>query len=168
MHLIQIHCRGCDKEIFICRSCWRGQVYCSEACRIVSQCESHRKAQKRYRESPKGKRKRNELEQRRRMRMKIKEGKNKKVKKNRKSVDDEGTTVQKKVVKFPPGVEKPQVVEVESIGGVTIKAKKNLDRRVQCHLCGCIGMLVDKFPRRGYSYSSSSSVKHAMSQRMNV
>lgn len=37
---------------FICRPCYRGQVYCSEECRRVSRREQRRKANRRYQQDP--------------------------------------------------------------------------------------------------------------------
>lgn len=46
----QLFCRldKCRAMFFICRPCYRGQVYCSEACRSVSRREQRKKANRRY------------------------------------------------------------------------------------------------------------------------
>ena len=39
---------------YICRSCYRGQAYCGEACRTKAQLQQHRKANKKHQDSPEG------------------------------------------------------------------------------------------------------------------
>ncbi len=53
--LIRIECRRCAQIFNVCRSCWRGQAYCCQKCRLTAQKEAHRKAQKKYRQTLKGK-----------------------------------------------------------------------------------------------------------------
>lgn len=53
--LIHIECRRCAQHFYVCRSCWRGQAYCCQQCRKAAQREARRKAQKKYRQTPKGK-----------------------------------------------------------------------------------------------------------------
>jgi len=50
----QLFCRGggCGLMFFICRSCYRGQAYCSERCRQESRQEQRRKANRRYQQDP--------------------------------------------------------------------------------------------------------------------
>jgi|SaaInlV_200m_DNA_3_1039701.scaffolds.fasta_scaffold03768_1 hypothetical protein len=77
--LIQIECKCCHQNFFLCRSCYKGQIYCCEYCRGTAKKIAHRKAQNKYRTSEKG-RKANKIAQRRR-RIKI----------NKKSVADRGS-----------------------------------------------------------------------------
>lgn len=44
----------CWRQVVICRSCDRGQVYCSGACSARSRSERRREARKRYRRTEKG------------------------------------------------------------------------------------------------------------------
>ena len=54
--LKEICCKYCGCTFYLCRSCWRGQVYCpGESCRKVCQREMHREAQRKYRHTEKGK-----------------------------------------------------------------------------------------------------------------
>lgn len=53
--LIRIECRHCGQIFYVCRSCWRGQAYCCQECCQAAQKESHRKAQRKYRQTSKGK-----------------------------------------------------------------------------------------------------------------
>ncbi len=88
--LIQIKCKTCHLVFYLCRSCFRGQIYCGEKCRLISVKVAHRKAQSRYRTSVKG-REANRLAARRR-----------RIKKREKSVADEGSTPQFKNVMMSP------------------------------------------------------------------
>ena len=45
----------CKCKFYVCRSCWRGQVYCTKSCRKICQREMHREAQRKYRHTEKGK-----------------------------------------------------------------------------------------------------------------
>ena len=55
MLLISITCRWCDFSFFLCRSCWRGHAYCCDACRTAGKLQNRREAQRRYRQTEKGK-----------------------------------------------------------------------------------------------------------------
>lgn len=48
-------CRKCNQWVTICRSCYRGQVYCSKSCSKQARKESQKKSQEKYRKSKKGK-----------------------------------------------------------------------------------------------------------------
>lgn len=48
------HARGCAALFYICRACYRGQRYCSEACRQVSRREQRRAANRRHQQSLEG------------------------------------------------------------------------------------------------------------------
>ena len=78
--LIKIRCKRCGSIFYVCRSCFRGQVYCGDRCRKASQDVAHNKAQRLYRQTEKGREAHREGERRRR------------IKKNEKNMDDEGTT----------------------------------------------------------------------------
>jgi len=78
--LKEIKCRWCGKVFFVCQACWHGQAYCSEHCRNTAQKKAHNEAQKRYRQTVKGKKAHQEGERRRRLGL---------LKKN---MDDRGTT----------------------------------------------------------------------------
>ena len=67
--LLQIPCRWCGSIFCICRCCWRGQTYCRAGCRRAAKLYAHRKAQRRYRRTFKGKKTHREAERRRRMRI---------------------------------------------------------------------------------------------------
>ena len=48
------NCKRCRSQVIICRSCDRGQVYCSKACSARSRTERRREARARYRRTEKG------------------------------------------------------------------------------------------------------------------
>ncbi len=52
--LRQLFCRGsdCGVMFFICRSCYRGQVYCGDGCRHRMRREQRRRANRRYEQDP--------------------------------------------------------------------------------------------------------------------
>ena len=47
-------CRGCNAVFCICRSCDRGQRYCSPDCRFLALREQRRRANRRHQHSPEG------------------------------------------------------------------------------------------------------------------
>jgi hypothetical protein len=53
--LVEVYCRFCGMRFFVCRRCWRGQAYCSKECRRQGRLAVHREAQRRYRQTRKGK-----------------------------------------------------------------------------------------------------------------
>lgn len=61
---IQRKCFCCGNIFFVCKSCWRGQRYCSIECRQKSRKEKLRIYQKKYNRSTKG-RESNRLRQQR-------------------------------------------------------------------------------------------------------
>lgn len=134
VRLIEIQCRWCSEIFYICQSCWRGQAYCSEECRSASKRKAHQEAQKRYRKTEKGKKAHREAENRRRM------GLSKKIKKN---VDDRGSKFQSSYSKIETST---SFGDEEQIGS----AVNSSLRFGRCHFCGSFGVIVDRFPRRGY------------------
>ena len=115
--LKEIRCKHCGGIFYVCRRCWRGQVYCGDRCRKICQRESQREAQRRYRRTEKGKKTHRDYEQKRR------------IKKNKKTVADEGTTPQEAC-----DIEHPQ-------------RPRN---RPRCLFCGLSGIVVAQFSRRAY------------------
>ena len=115
--LKEIQCKHCGSIFYVCRSCWHGQVYCGDRCRGVAQHEAQREAQRRYRQTEKGREAHRQAERRRR------------IKKNEKTVDDEGST---------PQLPRDNV------------HSKLPGKEIRCHFCGSYGVVVKDFPRRGY------------------
>ena len=125
--LILIQCRWCDFQFCICRSCWRGQAYCCDQCRRAAKLKNKRKAQRKYRQTQKGKKNHCEAENRRR------HGNNQRKPKNM----DDATS--------PP--RHPWAMKV-------LTRIRNRTWRIDigpfCHFCGIRGRVVSAFPRRGY------------------
>lgn len=110
-------CRRCGLIFYLCRSCWRGQAYCGDPCRLAARGEKHREAQHRYRQTEKGREAHRKAERRRRM------------KKSKKTVDDQGSTVHACDDSVP---------------------SNRSGKEIRCHFCGSYGVVVKDFPRRGY------------------
>jgi hypothetical protein len=125
--LIEIECRWCHLPFCICRRCYRGHVYCSDECRIAGKRRSHRKSQRKYRQSSKGKKTHCEAENRRRHGLS---------QKNKKKMDDGTSTGSSKGCKVLSASVQTTPLGLGGIGC--------------CHFCGTWGVIVKKFPRRGY------------------
>lgn len=119
-----VTCRWCSNEFFLCRRCWRGQSYCSMSCRMQAKAAAHRRAQRIYRQTARGKQVHREAEKRRRMGLS---------KKSKQSVADAGTHL---------------AVGRGTMRSADVRAAKGTDR--QCALCGRWGSICVQFPRRGY------------------
>ena len=127
MLLIKITCRWCDFVFYMCRRCWRGHAYCSDECRIAGKRMNHCRAQRKYRQTKKGKRNHCWAENRRRHGLS---------KKNQKNMDDA-----------------PSTVRTAWVMGVLCRLLNQLlhvKDTPYCLFCGCSGQIVDHFPRRGY------------------
>lgn len=125
--LRQIRCRWCGVIFCVCWHCWRGQAYCCDQCRLAGKRKAHREAQRRYRQTLRGKKSHREAENRRRHRL---------IKKNEKKLDDATSTLLSKVYKM------------SSLSAQTTFWA--LGKTGRCHFCGSWGVIVDRFPRRGY------------------
>ncbi len=128
--LLVIQCRYCSLVFYLCRSCYRGQCYCSAICRSTAQRYAHREAQQLYRQTEKGRKAHCRAEQRRRL---------KKNCTSKKNMDDEGST--------------PDIAHVNLL-------MKRLKNRICCCCCGVIGLVVDTFPRRGYGKDHFPAMQH--------
>jgi hypothetical protein len=51
---ITFSCAECGQELSICKSCWRGQKYCGEFCRIKARRKQRCEIQKRYSSTDRG------------------------------------------------------------------------------------------------------------------
>lgn len=179
LELLLIRCRHCGEYFFICRRCYRGHIYCSVACRKKGYRKRHREAQKRYRDKDEKKKLRSEAEQKRRYQKwseAFQQSKNQRNKANeggiakilssshriaryqRESFFTSGAQVShggKKLflISADPGwgngkrgetkgEEEDNRAKNEGIAPVGTVNK--------CAFCGCEGVIVDKFSRRGY------------------
>ena len=136
MLLVEVCCPWCGARFYVCRRCWRGQAYCGEECRILGRRRVHREAQRRYRQTPKGKKAHRQGENRRRHGLS---------KKNEKKMDD-------------PSSQGLSLGFIKLLSGgpvLLVPGGAGLERRGWCHFCGCRGRVVDRFPRRGGNRSWS-------------
>jgi hypothetical protein len=129
--LLQIRCGWCHLIFYLCRSCWRGHRYCSDPCRLAAKRKQRCEAQRRYRQTAKGKKTHCEDENRRRHGLS-----KKKVKKNMKNMDDASSTRLPAWCKWLLLAIGKRILPVQT--------------KTCCHFCGSCGQIVDEFPRRGY------------------
>lgn len=125
--LLQIRCGWCHLIFNVCRTCWRGQRYCGDPCRLAAKRKQRRKAQRIYRQTSKGKKAHCYAENRRRHRLR---------KKNQRNMDDATTT------RRPPWY-------IWLLWGIAQRIL-NAYKTPRCHFCRAFGQIVDEFPRRGY------------------
>ena len=124
---LQRRCRWCDVVFCICRRCFRGQTYCCSTCRLYGRRKNHREAQRRYRQTEKGKKAHREAENRRRHGLS---------QKNPKNMDDPSST----------GLAAWCMRPIKAVTHRLLAA----NAMVHCYFCGSQGHLVAQFPRRGY------------------
>jgi len=134
--LIEVCCRWCKASFCVCQRCWRGQVYCSEECRRSGRRRIHREAQKRYRQTSKGKKAHCQAENRRRHGWS---------KKNGKKMDDPSS---RRLTGCAIGLLEESSLRLVYACFVLARARAGFDRSRRCHFCGCQGQVVDRFPRR--------------------
>jgi hypothetical protein len=132
--LVEVCCHWCNLRFYVCRRCWRGQAYCCEECRILGMSQVHREAQRRYRQTPKGKKAHRQGENRRRHGLS---------KKNEKKMDDPSSR----------GLPSWVIKLLICTRVLMVQGRAGFDGSRRCHFCGCRGVVVDSFPRRGWSRS---------------
>ncbi len=145
VRLLEIRCRWCGAIFCVCQSCWRGQRYCSDACRSASKRKGHQEAQSRYRRTEKGKKKHREAENLRRLGL------------SQPIVDDATSRLPCSCSKIerPANSSEGRQVECGAIGSLRIG---------RCHFCGALGVIVDQFPRRGYGKQNYRMKWHLLLQ----
>lgn len=132
-------CHCCGQIFYLCSHCYRGHKYCSKLCKTSAQRAAHREAQKRYRETEKGKKAHCESEKRRRL-GKAAKGRFKKV----------GEML---VRCCKSAVEKAKT-KIETV-------LENPDAEACCHFCHCHGRIVQKF-NRAYNRKGKQAKKELM------
>ena len=131
MFILRVVCCGwCHLFFCVCRSCWRGQAYCSNKCRQASQKYAHREAQRRYRRKEKGRKAHRDWQRRRRM------GKVKK------SVADRATTI------YPSRYKITSSNVKVTKGSCYFEKRPQVGMKGHCYFCGKAGVIVSTFPRR--------------------
>lgn len=126
--LVCMTCRFCHISFCVCRSCYRRQAYCGSRCRNAARLYMHREAQRRYRQTERGKRTHCLSENRRRHRFHRSGSKNMadQTSKSLRVRCKGELTKHSNGVSFQPG------------GWGT------------CHFCGRRGIVLSEFPRRDY------------------
>ena len=137
MFLVEVCCRWCGKRFYVCRRCWRGQGYCGEECRHLGKGRVHQEAQRRYRQTAKGKKAHRQGENRRRHESSplLTRGLSKR---NEKKMDDPSSK----------GLPWRVIGLLDDGHLLRVDARAGFDRRGRCHFCGCRGRVVDRFVRR--------------------
>ena len=129
--LRQLRCKWRHILFYICRRCFKGQAYCCDECRIAGRRRDHREAERRYRQTLKGKKSHRLAENGRRHRSS---------KKNQKNMDDPSSTP---MSGYCMGL-------LFLVRLFVFYARRWCDQAGCCRFCGCSGMIVAEFPRRGY------------------
>lgn len=134
LRLRRILCARCGRGFYVCQTCWRGQHYCSGECRAAARRDARHATQRRYRRTEKGKKAHREAEKRRRVSL---------TNKTERIVDYTGSTPQCGGATMPPSPGGSDERRSEEGGSTVITLYR-------CHFCGSWGVVVDRFPRRGY------------------
>ena len=127
--LLEVRCTWCEMNFCVCQRCWRGQAYCSEECRRLGRRRVHREAQKRYRQTAKGKKAHCQAENRRRHGWS---------RQNERKMDDLSSR----------GLAGRAIGLVVYACWVLARTRVRGDSTRGCHFCGGKGRVVDRFPRR--------------------
>ena len=140
MLLIRIRCEFCQCFFHVCRSCFRGQAYCCDICRVNGKRQKHREAQRRYRKTPKGRKNHREAENRRRQ--------SRKGQGIVKKMDDASSTPQLLLL-----------ISLITIIYMFLLGSKTGFSTPRCRFCGARGRVVSVFPRRGYANNRKRRMK---------
>lgn len=139
--LIEVRCKECGDTFNVCRRCYRGHRYCSPICKLEGYRRGRRNAQKRYRRKEKGKIKHQVAEKKRRLRL---------WEKNREKNPLKPITPIKNDVQKISTKKTNDLVTVITATGAPVSEKPWHSQIGHCHFCGIQGVIVKKFPRRGY------------------
>jgi hypothetical protein len=150
--VIVIPCRNCGFRIVICRSCWRGQAYCSDACRESRQRRLHCQAERLYRQTENGKAVHRALEKLRRNRLALvvyllaktdhRDAQSlAKSQKSQPTMDDDTSSSSPDGFKVVKSITASPLVEAEKPG-----------EWEKCLFCGQEGVVVVRFQRRDDFY----------------
>ena len=113
-------CVTCGIKFWICKSCWRGQKYCSGDCRKSASVKSHRKAQERYSRSNEAKLDRRDYQREYRKKACLHSNQSKQLMCQKNSVTDHSSNHRNY-----------QLAPV-------VKHESNIELKNKCHFCGCL------------------------------
>jgi len=130
-------CAGCRAQVFVCRRCDRGQIYCAGACAQEARQRSQQEAGRRYQATAPGRMKRAARNRLYRARMKI--------------VTHQGSPPQPRNDVVPPRWSKPAAARE-----VIMRSRPPEPGFLHCHWCGerCSPLLRKEFLRRRQRGSS--------------
>lgn len=157
--IIVVQCRECATSFGICRSCWRGQVYCRPECRESRQKRKHCQAQRRYRQKEKGKAAHREYERRRRRVDGTVDNSQEKEDPKPSGRGEQSRSVQKnsqayleKTMADASSSELGDVLNVVAsiVTSQVVEEGKRCKKWSKCLFCGKKGVVVARFQRRGY------------------
>lgn len=117
------HAPGCGVPFFVCRSCYRGQRYCSDGCRQAARREQRRAANRRHQQSDDGRLDHRDRQRAYRQRRLA-------------GVTDQGSA---------PA---PASGSIAAPGPTGRTARRRARRPVCCIVCGRRGRLIEMFKRR--------------------
>ncbi len=128
------HRRGCGIVFWICRSCDRGQRYCSNPCRLQARREQCRAANRRHQNSVEGRLDHRERQRSYRRRLG-----------SRACVTDQASPVHVSDGRIPP-----PTIWLVAYGRSWAACRRGRARHGQllCSVCGRAGRFVDTFPKR--------------------
>ena len=69
---IELGCPSCGRYFVICRKCYRGDIYCSDECRIKIQDQKRKEASRKYAQSTKGRKSHKARQRRYRLQFRVK------------------------------------------------------------------------------------------------
>ena len=143
--VLEIPCKWCDTNFYACRSCYHGQVYCSEECRKEARLKQGREAQARFRKTADGREYHAELEKERRRQRK--------------------TGINPSEPTASTDIYRETSLRVANQGSRQPQTSATLENMVDfagleghfqthptgiCQFCGKAGAIVSQFQRRGY------------------
>ncbi len=158
-NIIIVWCRKCGTYFGVCRSCWRGQTYCSRSCRESKKKRLHCQAQRRYRQTEKGKEAHRVWERNRRYQQDPNDENQVEdtsapsgMKPEPRPTDGDNNEEPEKNMDDAPSSNPNQGIKV--VVGITknrIGGGEGPQRWTKCQFCGQNGKVVQRFGRRDYS-----------------
>jgi hypothetical protein len=139
LHFRQVFCHAsqCRRLFFVCSHCYRGQRYCSLACRVASRFEQLRAARRRYRQSPEGR----------------EDGRDRQRNYRRRQADLARASSEKTVMDQTPNPPLTSGIIASPPVLAPIEAQRrpflSVRGRIVCHFCGRVGRFLNPFIESG-------------------